>query len=283
METRSARESDLEEMVRLAVESQASPEQHIGYLGLTEDSIRTDILGVDHWVAHTAVLVRPGGALAGWLLGEKDDPMDRVWWWGPFLRVEVPEDGADALYVLASQLLGSSQEEMAPDDRNSRVAALALRNGFRPDEASAVLSYTGEGFGGRGSTVPIDDADRSSVATLHDRLFPGTHTTGQSLVDSDEPRLVAVADGRVVGYVALEIHSDGTGYIDYLGVDPEWRRRGLGRRLVTDATDLLLERQATSVHLTVREHNTAARALYAALGFTHERLIRPFRNGFSLD
>ena len=282
MNARPASESDLDEMVRLATEAQENPARHIGYLGVTPESITTDILGVENWVAHTVVLVDDKGAPGAWLLGEKDEDMDRVWWWGPFLPVAASDDDADALYLLASQAVGGSQQELAPDERNTQVAAMARRNGFRGDEASAVLSYTGAGFGTRGRRV-LDDVHRDQVARLHDRLFPGTHTTGQALVSSDEPRLVAVEDGRVVGYVAVEIHSDGTGYIDYLGVDPGWRRRGCGRRLVTEATDLLLERQAASVHLTVREHNTAARALYAALGFTHERLIRPFRKGFSLD
>ena len=283
MQTRPAQERDLDRMVSLAVECQERPEHHIGYLGLSGDSIRADIVGVDRWVERTAVVVEAHNTCVGWLLGEKDDEMDRVWWWGPFLADGVTEDRADSLYVLASQLTGAAQEEMAPDDRNARVAALALRHGFRADEASAVLTYTGEGFGMRGGTAPLADVHRSSVVRLHDRLFPGTHTPGQSLVDSDEPRLVVVEDGQVRGYVAVETHSDGTGYIDYLGVDPAARRQGLGRRLVTDATDLLLESGVTSVHLTVREHNPAALSLYAALGFTHERLIRPYRRGFSLD
>jgi ribosomal protein S18 acetylase RimI-like enzyme len=282
METRISQESDLDEMVSLATESQVNPERHIGYLGVDGDSIRSDVLGVEQWSARTSVLVDDRGALAGWLLGEKDEEMDRVWWWGPFLCAGVPDDRADALYVHASESSGAAQQEMAPDDRNTRVSTLAMRCGFRADEASAVLSYAGAGFGRGGRTVPVEDVHHREVAALHDQLFPGTHTTGQSLVDADEPRLVVVEDGRVVGYVAVEVHSDGTGYIDYLGVHPEWRQRGLGRRLVTDATDLLLEMQAASVHLTVREHNTAARSLYAALGFTHERLIRPFRKGFSL-
>jgi ribosomal protein S18 acetylase RimI-like enzyme len=283
MRERLASESDLDEMVRLATDSQVRPERHIGYLGVTADSIRSDIVGVEHWLAQTFVLIDERGTLAGWLLGEKDEQMGRVWWWGPFLGDGLSKDREDALYRAASQAVGVSQQELAPDERNMRVAGLALRNGFAGEEASAVLSYSGAGFGNWGASVQLEDVHRDQLATLHDRLFPGTHTTGRSLVEADEPRLVVVEGGLVVGYVAVEIHSDGTGYIDYLGVHPEWRRRGLGRRLVTDATDLLLERQATSVHLTVREHNTAARALYAALGFAHERLIRPFRKGFSLS
>ena len=282
MELRSSREDDLDEMVGLATHSQARPERHIGYLGMTAESIRADIVGVDRWQAHTAVVTADDGDVTGWLLGEKDEEMDRVWWWGPFLSDDVPDDLADGLYRLAAESVGAAEEEMAPDERNGTVATLALRNGFRRDEASAALSYVGAGFGRSGETAALNDSHRDEVASLHDRLFGATHTTGRALVVADDPRLVVIERGRVVGYVAGEIHSDGTGYIDYVGVDPAWRRRGLGRRLVTDVTDVLLELGAESVHLTVREHNIAARSLYEALGFTHERLIRPYRRGFSL-
>ena len=53
--------------------------------------------------------------------------------------------------------------------------------------------------------------------------------------------------------------------------------------MVQAATDRLLELGATSVNLTVRESNVAARALYDSLGFTTERVIRPYRKGFSLE
>lgn len=276
-----AQEPDIESMVLLAAALQAVPENHIGYLGLDVASIRTDVLGVESWVERTAVVEDRSGRLAGWLTGELDEDMGRVWWWGPFLSGGSTDPVADEMYACAAAAVGAAEEEMAPDDRNSRVKVLAERNGFSAEEASAVLSYFGDGFADAG-TSSLDGGLAGQVAALHDSLFPGTHTTGAALVRSTDPRLVAVEDGAVVGYVAAEVQSDGTGYIDYLGVDPHARRQGVGRRLVIDATNLLLRSGVTSVNLTVREHNTAARALYDSLGFTHERLIRPFRKGFSL-
>lgn len=283
MTVRVVAETDLEAMVGLAVAQQAVPEHHIAYLGLEPDSIREDILGVDGWVGRTAVAVDDDQQLTGWLLGEKDDDMDRVWWWGPFLAEWVGEEQADALYRVASEVVGAAEEEMAPDDRNGNVAELAERNGFRGEAASAVLSYTDAGFGRPTGAVPLEHGHRADVALLHDRLFPGTHTPGETLVSSEDLRLVIIEAGEVVGYVAAELQSDGSGYIDYVGVDPPQQRRGLGRGLVMGVTDRLLGLGATSVNLTVREDNIAARRLYESLGFTQERLIRPYRKGFTLD
>lgn len=283
MFVRAAVETDLEAMVTLAASQQAVAEHHIGYLGLEVDSIQKDIVGVDGWISRTAVAIDDDQRLTGWLLGEKDDDMDRVWWWGPFLTDEAWQMQPDALYGVASKLVGGGEEEMAPDDRNTDVAELAERNGFRGEVASAVLSYADAGFGRPTGVVPMEREHRVDVAALHDRLFPGTHTPGASLVESEDLRLVIVVAGEIVGYVAAEVQSDGSGYIDYLGVDPSHQRTGLGRRLVMGATDRLLGLGANSVNLTVREDNAAARALYESLGFTEERLLRPYRKGFTLD
>jgi ribosomal protein S18 acetylase RimI-like enzyme len=269
-------------MFALASRAQADGARHIGYLGLDEASIRSDVEGVDDWVDRT-VVAEDTDQMVGWLLAERDDEMGRVWWWGPFVDTADWQGVADRLYELARALVPVSEEELAPDDRHREAAEFAGRAGFRPETASAVLSYGGPPFGAGDGCVPLGPEHRAAVVVLNDLLFPGTHTTGQSLVDADDPRLVLIDDDRVMGYVAGEIHSDGSGYIDYLGVDPEFQRCGLGRRLVQGMSDQLLAAGAHSVHLTVRESNAAARSLYASLGFTHERLIRPWRKGFTLD
>lgn len=52
-----------------------------------------------------------------------------------------------------------------------------------------------------------------------------------------------------------------------VAVVPEARRRGVGASLVTSAGVAALVRGAASMHLEVAEDNTAARALYAKLGY----------------
>jgi ribosomal protein S18 acetylase RimI-like enzyme len=132
---------------------------------------------------------------------------------------------------------------------------------------------------------PVTSDDLATVGRLHDALFPNTHTTGAALVATRDPakrRLVVELEGEVVGYVAVERQADGGGYIDFLGVDPAHRRRGIGAGLVRAGVAALGELRCDHFELTVREANTGARALYSSLGFVEERVIVPFRRGFTL-
>lgn len=284
MNVRTAEEADLEAMALLGEALQADGTSHIGYVGSEAASITADVAGVDRW-CERSVVVEISGNIVGWLTAEVDEDMGRVWWWGPFCVDRPDRDGiADEMYRLMRAAVVPDEEELAPDDRNRWVAACALRWGFRGEAASAVLQYTGGVFGSVGREVgELEDRYAAEVVALHDRLFPGTHTPGRMLIRSPEPRLVYVEASDVIGYVAAEMQSDGSGYIDYLGVHADHRGRGVGRALVRAVTDHLFELGATSVNLTVRESNAAARALYESLGFIEERVIRPYRKGFSLE
>src|SRR5512142_2229970 len=49
----------------------------------------------------------------------------------------------------------------------------------------------------------------------------------------DIVRLKAVEDGRMVGFVAGDMHNaDGLGWIATIGIDPHYQRRGYGRGLL---------------------------------------------------
>jgi ribosomal-protein-alanine N-acetyltransferase len=74
------------------------------------------------------------------------------------------------------------------------------------------------------------------------------------------------ADDEVVGF-ALSRIAGGECEILSLAVDPEHRRRGIGRTLLVAAIDWASLARATAVFLEVAEDNTAARQLYTAHGF----------------
>ena len=78
---------------------------------------------------------------------------------------------------------------------------------------------------------------------------------------------VAVEDGQVRGYIGTHQVLD-EGEIMNLATDPAQRRRGIARALLTHACAQLTAAGAAYLLLEVRESNTPARALYAALGFT---------------
>jgi ribosomal-protein-alanine N-acetyltransferase len=75
--------------------------------------------------------------------------------------------------------------------------------------------------------------------------------------------LVALCDGRVAGFsVARRVAEDESELLN-LAVDPAFRRRGVGRRLVA----ALASGHPGVLWLEVRESNLDARKLYKSLGF----------------
>ena len=283
--TRTATPDDLPDLVALAEEAQRTPTGHIAYLASDADAIEAEMVGLEGWPENCVVAVRDSGPI-GWLQGESDPDIGRVWWWGPFVATGEPPDSALQIYDAAVARLDPAitQEEMGPDDRNDIVAAVAGARGFRAETASMVLSRMPEPGTVPDVVRPYEPGDAAAVAALHDRLFAGTHTTGAGLVDPAASRHLLVAEaGTIAGYIAFEVQADGSGYIDFVAVDPDHRRKGIAAALVRGACSQLDDLDVTRIHLTVRENNTAAGALYGRLGFVEERIIRPYRKGFSLD
>jgi ribosomal-protein-alanine N-acetyltransferase len=57
------------------------------------------------------------------------------------------------------------------------------------------------------------------------------------------------------------------GHITTFGVHPEWRRQGVGARLLLRLMDIALEMRASRLTLEVRVGNQAAQELYRRFGF----------------
>jgi ribosomal-protein-alanine N-acetyltransferase len=79
--------------------------------------------------------------------------------------------------------------------------------------------------------------------------------------------LVAVADGKVVGYVIGVIRWGATGHILAIGIDPLYRRQRVGSALMEQIMDRLREKGAKLVRLEVRKSNLGAHKFYLKLGF----------------
>ena len=78
--------------------------------------------------------------------------------------------------------------------------------------------------------------------------------------------LVAEIDGAVVG--TLMAGYDGhRGSINYVGVLPDKRKAGIGRALMTEAEQRLLEQGCPKINLQVRTDNFEAVEFYSRLGY----------------
>jgi len=76
---------------------------------------------------------------------------------------------------------------------------------------------------------------------------------------------------EMMAFVVGMIEPDNTGHVVALGVAPEHRRLGLGRRLMYEVEQGFLRRGVSTVRLEVRTSNAAAQSLYLNLGY---RIVR---------
>ena len=78
--------------------------------------------------------------------------------------------------------------------------------------------------------------------------------------------VVARAEDAVVGFAGLWVMVD-EAHVTTFAVDPRWRRRGVGERLLLALLDLAVARRAREATLEVRLSNMPARRLYEKYGF----------------
>jgi ribosomal protein S18 acetylase RimI-like enzyme len=122
---------------------------------------------------------------------------------------------------------------------------------------------------------PYEPADESAVVDLWRRcglVVPWNdphRDIALKLQVNPELFLVGTLGGRVVA--AVMVGYDGhRGWINYLGVDPELRRHGIGRRVMDEAEARLRQRGCPKINLQVRSSNAGVIAFYERLGFQVE-------------
>jgi ribosomal protein S18 acetylase RimI-like enzyme len=91
----------------------------------------------------------------------------------------------------------------------------------------------------------------------------------RKLGHSPEGFLVAEAEGLVVGTV-MAGYDGHRGWINYLGVLPEWQQRGIGGALLERAEALLRAMDCPKINLQVRSTNLEVIAFYEARGYLQE-------------
>lgn len=118
--------------------------------------------------------------------------------------------------------------------------------------------------------IPIPAGSAVPLALLHRACFPEDPWDAAAL-----DRIMGLSGGfgfcawqadTPVGFV-LARDLGGECEILSLGVSPEWRRREIGRELMQAVFAEVEQRGGASVVLEVADDNTAARQLYARLGF----------------
>ena len=265
---------------------QARPERNIAYLGVEVDGIRAELDALEPPWSETARIVRRAdGSIAGAVMTEVDADLGRAWIYGPWVAADHDwDEHARALLDAALEQCRGVEAECLPELANTRLVALVEACGWRPSSNvhHAVVVAAGTVARWRGTDPvgmrPALEADIDAIRRVHDVEFPDTHTPADRLLAKMNV-IVATHDGVVCGYAAGRIQPDGEGFIEYLGVDPLYRRRGIGRDLVVALTrELMAASSKGEVALSVDDDRAPARGLYASLGFEAVTSFVAFRN-----
>ena len=118
--------------------------------------------------------------------------------------------------------------------------------------------------------VKMSEAHVASVAAIEKECF-GVDAWSEKSVASELTNklslwLVAVDGERVAGYVGSQTVCDETDMMN-VAVTADYRRQGLGEKLVLALEEELKAMGSQCLTLEVRDSNTPARALYEKLGF----------------
>jgi ribosomal-protein-alanine N-acetyltransferase len=121
--------------------------------------------------------------------------------------------------------------------------------------------------------------DAPAIARLHATLFPTPWEADAVRALIEHPAavsLIAALPGRqIVGFVIAQIAADEAEILS-IGVATDAQRQGIGRKLVEGTLRAAARAEARRLYLDVAASNAAARALYAACGFTEAGLRKAY-------
>ena len=115
---------------------------------------------------------------------------------------------------------------------------------------------------------PMLEEDLTQVFRLEKKIYPYPWSLGifQDCLRVGYCCWVLTMDKQMIGYGVMSVVVD-EAHILNISIDPEWRRRGLGLKLMQRLLKIAGQHGAESVFLEVRASNHAAQQLYDKVGF----------------
>jgi ribosomal protein S18 acetylase RimI-like enzyme len=123
--------------------------------------------------------------------------------------------------------------------------------------------------------VKVVATEKWHLATVDGFSIEQTRAFLKRVMDDSQPQVMAVVEDNVVGFCDI-LPNTATGFTHVgrlgMGVRSEWRRQGIGRRMLDACLSLARNAGIEKVELEVFSDNVAAVRLYDSLGFNEEGL-----------
>lgn len=270
---------NMQELAAFLAEMNVDMTRHVGYCGNAKEEIYDTIsndfsdLGLEQSFAVAYQNDHIVGAIG--LDIDKDDLSAEVW--GPFIRDQainpnlvhelwgkvVEFSGLQHLnfYFFLSKENSFAREfvfEQGGIERGLHSILRARKSDDRYLEDSGIKPYS--------------PTDLSDFTALHESEFPHTYFSAKQIINrlSDTHKLLIArtSDQKMQGYVYVEAqpdHQDGS--IEYIAVSTDFRKQGIGTKLLRSALNELFQHNIEEISLCVESDNEQAMKLYQAVGF----------------
>lgn len=280
-------ETNLEQGIHFITRLNTNLEHRISYFGETREEIAADLKASQPPEGYGFIAVDKGGKLCGLFGVELDKELGRCWLLGPFVDHGDWDVIADQLYdAILTALPGEiTNQELYFPQQNKGLYEFALRHGFEFYSAGAVLTlYPGQELNiPKSRNQDLDEEHTEQFLSLHDALFPNTYYSGEQLLklaeEDDKHLLVHQVDDKIAGYIFIQVREAAQdGYIDFIGVDENHRRQGIGRLLAASGIKWAFQFPfVQKITLTVKPDNAPAVRMYHSLGFETESVANGYR------
>jgi ribosomal protein S18 acetylase RimI-like enzyme len=224
-----------------------------------------------------------GGQPLGVIGCEFDVVQARAWLRGPWTEPgpRAASMAGALLRALEAALPNIQRFDAFPSQGEEALNTLYRDAGYRQMAVHRVMQAALQGSANSApAAVAADPVITPAVPTdvalwlaLHHALFPGAYLTDSDIEAAlgDERRLVLTGwlDGRRAGYlIANDEPALDEIYIDFIGVEPACRGKGVGRSLLLEALRWGRARSRRNAALTVRQDREDALSLYRQCGFS---------------
>jgi ribosomal protein S18 acetylase RimI-like enzyme len=286
---------DIEELASFLAEVNDELSQHIGYCGSDKESILHDLSHEfsDLDLANSFAVAYEDGIIVG-AMGldiDKDDLSAEVW--GPFLKNSSEDlELAEGLFtsVISYSKIPVKNFFFFINKENKIGKEFILNLGGIEKGNHYILQAKREEFEKTIQIEKYDTAFEDSFSEIHETAFPTTYYNAKKIISrlDEHNQLLIIKNGEteIRGYVYVEAEPEyGQGSIEYVAVSDQFRKQGIGTKLIQAALSHLFSYETIKdVTLSVEKENEKAIHLYEAAGFKrkHElidlRMERPTCN-----
>ncbi len=252
---------------------------HIGYCGEEKeeifDTLSHDFSDID--IEKSFVIAYEKDHIVGALGFDIDTERRSAEVWGPFV-----ENGIDKLQIADD--LWKALENAIPfrldeyqffiNDKNTFVKQFIRHLDGIETGHHLILTVERDHLLHRQDVdiVAYDSSFQKSFSELHHLAFPNTYYNSEQIlsrISEDNLLLIIQGNMELKGYVYVEASPlHGEGVIEYIAVSPDYRGKGLAKKLMKAALHHLFSYDAVEeIALSVESTNKAAIGLYTDAGF----------------